>query len=431
MTLWRAALVTALWVTAARPAVGVWDDASCPDTSVAGPTIRTERPAWLVNRLPGGVLRERLEQCLGEPADRGARTIGHRGAALRYPEHTRESYTAAARLGAAILECDVTATRDDALVCRHDACDLHRTTNILATPLAGRCRTPFRPADLREGNAAEARCCTADFDLAELKLLRGRRDAVNPRADNVAEYLAAEPPGAPSACIDHGELLSHRESIELFSALGVGMAPELKSLPDETVGGGAPSPELLGLADQLISDYRVASVNPGEVWLQSFDPAVIRHWLATAPDFADRVVWLDGRYALDGFDHRSTEAHGVFRDLREAGLRNIAPPVWMLVEAGQEGPVPSAYARAAQEAGLELITWTLERSGSLATGGGWYYQTLNGMNPAKTAGPYRVRDDADQLRLLALLFDELEVQGVFTDWAETTALVDRCAGDMP
>ncbi len=100
----------------------------------------------------------------------------------------------------------------------------------------------------------------------------------------------------------------------------------------------------------------------------------------------------------------------------------------MLVEAGRDGPVPSAYARAAKAAGLALITWTLERSGSLANGGGWYYQTLNGMNPAKTAGPYRVRDDADQFRLLALLFDELDVQGVFTDWAETTALVDRCAG---
>jgi len=46
-------------------------------------------------------------------------SIGHRGAALQFPEHTRESYVAAARMGAGILECDVTFTKDRELVCRH------------------------------------------------------------------------------------------------------------------------------------------------------------------------------------------------------------------------------------------------------------------------------------------------------------------------
>jgi glycerophosphoryl diester phosphodiesterase len=157
---------------------------------------------------------------------------------------------------------------------------------------------------------------------------------------------------------------------------------------------------------------------------------VIRHWLATAPTFAHRVVWLDGRYRQDGFNHRSPQAHAVFKSFREAGLRTIAPPVWMLVEAGEAGPIPSSYARAARKAGLKLLAWTLERSGSLASGGGWYYQTLNGLNPAPgSSGTYRVRSEADQLRLLAFLFDELEVEGIFTDWAETAALVDRCSRD--
>jgi glycerophosphoryl diester phosphodiesterase len=38
-------------------------------------------------------------------------------------------------MGAGILECDVTFTRDRELVCRHAQCDLHTTTNILDTPL--------------------------------------------------------------------------------------------------------------------------------------------------------------------------------------------------------------------------------------------------------------------------------------------------------
>lgn len=437
MKSWQRSLTLCLWLAGASSAVSGADGKNCPtlDGGEGAPPMRTDRPALLVGGLPDGALRARLERCLGEAPGRGPRTIGHRGAPLRYPEHTRESYRAAARLGAGVVECDVTSTRDGILVCRHDPCDLHRTTNILETPLASRCRIPFQAAvTVAAGGptAATARCCTADFDLAELKTLRGRRDAVDPRASTVAAYLAAEPPGSPAACSGHGTLMSHRESIELFRKLGVGMAPELKALSSGSAAtdDSGPARELLARADQLIRDYREAGISPEQVWIQSFDPKVILHWLATAPDFAHRVVWLDGRYRLDGYDHRSSEAHAIFESMREAGLRTIAPPVWMLVEAGAAGPVPSRYAEAAREAGLDLVTWTLERSGSLVTGGGWYYQTLNGLNPVPDSpGSYRVRGEADQLRVLAFLFDELDVQGVFTDWAETTALVDRCDRD--
>ena len=49
-------------------------------------------------------------------------------------------------MGAGIQECDVTFTNDRQLVCRHDQCDLHTTTNILLTPLAAKCSQPFAPA---------------------------------------------------------------------------------------------------------------------------------------------------------------------------------------------------------------------------------------------------------------------------------------------
>jgi glycerophosphoryl diester phosphodiesterase len=49
-------------------------------------------------------------------------------------------------MGAGILECDVTFTKDKELVCRHSQCDLHTTTNILATPLAAKCSQQFAPA---------------------------------------------------------------------------------------------------------------------------------------------------------------------------------------------------------------------------------------------------------------------------------------------
>jgi Glycerophosphoryl diester phosphodiesterase family len=46
-------------------------------------------------------------------------SIGHRGACLQFPEHTLDSYKAAIRMGAGIVECDVTFTKDLQLVCRH------------------------------------------------------------------------------------------------------------------------------------------------------------------------------------------------------------------------------------------------------------------------------------------------------------------------
>ena len=65
---------------------------------------------------------------------------------------TPRVYRAAARMGAGILEQDVTFTQDEQLVCRHSQCDLHTTTNILAVPeLAAKCRQPFTPADPQLG----------------------------------------------------------------------------------------------------------------------------------------------------------------------------------------------------------------------------------------------------------------------------------------
>ena len=91
------------------------------------------RPFYLVDKMKDGPLKTQLSQCTG-PFHRSDFSIGHRGAALQFPEHSRESYLAAARMGAGVIECDVTFTKDKQLVCRHSQCDLHTTTNILTVP---------------------------------------------------------------------------------------------------------------------------------------------------------------------------------------------------------------------------------------------------------------------------------------------------------
>ena len=149
------------------------------------------RPLYLVDDMDKSDLQATLRRCAAGPFARTDFSIGHRGAPLQFPEHTEESYRAAARMGAGILECDVTFTKDKELVCRHSQCDLHTTTNILAVPeLAAKCRQPFTPADPQLGTPASAMCCTSDITLAEFKSLEGRMDAADPAATTVAEYLS-------------------------------------------------------------------------------------------------------------------------------------------------------------------------------------------------------------------------------------------------
>ena len=134
------------------------------------------RPYYLVEDMDESPLKSALQKCSEGPFKRTDFSIGHRGAGLQFPEHTKESYIAAARMGAGIVECDVTFTADRELVCRHSQCDLHTTTNILSIPeLAAKCSEPFSRAEFgAEGNLfkpASARCCTSDITLEEFKIV--------------------------------------------------------------------------------------------------------------------------------------------------------------------------------------------------------------------------------------------------------------------
>ncbi len=78
----------------------------------------------------------------------------------------------------------------------------------------------------------------------------------------------------------------------------------------------------------------------------------------------------------------------------------------------------SDYARAARDAGITLIAWTLERSGPLASGGGWYFQSVNDI----------ITDDSDYLVALDVLAQDVKVAGVFSDWPATVTFYANCMG---
>jgi len=397
--------------------------------SLASKKIQTQnqlgpRPYFLVDDMDVGPLKDQLKHCAAKKQrfKKTTFSIGHRGAPMQYPEHTKESYIAAARMGAGVLECDVTFTKDRELVCRHSQCDLHTTTNILQTPLAQKCSIPFSPAtyDL-DGNLiapASVQCCTSDITLEEFKTLKGKMDAGNPKAKTIAEYLDATPGWRTDLYSQNGTLLTHSESIELFKYLKVKMTPELKSPSVEMPFEGDYSQE--DYAQQLINEYKAAAIPPQHVLVQSFNLNDIKYWLNREPEFGKQGVFLDGRYGDPSFDFRNPATYSPSMEkLAADGVEIIAPPLWMLLETDENNKiVPSVYAKTAKKAGLEIITWTLERSGPLANGGGWYYQS--------TASA--IDNDGDMLTVLDVLAKEVGVLGIFSDWPATVSFYANCNG---
>ena len=105
--------------------------------------------------------------------------------------------------------------------------------------------------------------------------------------------------------------------------------------------------------------------------------------------------------------------------LADAGVKIIAPPLFALVELDENNElVASEYAKLAKQAKLEIIAWTLERSGPLAQGGGWYYKSV-------TDG---INNDGDAMKMLDVLAKDVGALGVFSDWPATVTYYANCMG---
>ena len=366
------------------------------------------RPYFLIADLATSDLKTSLENCSDIPFKKTDFSIGHRGAAMQFPEHTKESYMAAARMGAGILECDVTFTNDKELVCRHSQCDLHTTTNILATDLADKCSIPFTPSD--GTNPASAQCCTSDISLAEFKTLKGKMDGANPEATTVEEYLKGTADWRTDGYASLGTLMTHKESIELFKLLNVKMTPELKSAAVDMPFEGFSQQDY---ARKMLNEYQEADVPAANVFPQSFNRDDVLFWISENPAFGEQAVFLDERMDDPSFIASAEDMNRLFAD----GVRYIAPPMWALVDLDSENHlIQSNYAELAKSAGLKIITWTLERSGPLSGHGGWYYQSIAEMT----------NSDSDMLVLLDFLAKTVKVEGVFSDWAGTVSYYASC-----
>lgn len=370
------------------------------------------RPEFLVNNMDEGPLKEKMKSCSEGPFKTSDFAFSHRGAPLQFPEHTVEGYTAARRMGAGVIECDVAFTKDKQLVCRHAQCDLHTTTNILNTTLASKCTTPFTPA--ANGSAANAKCCTSDVTVDEFKSLCGKMDGFNPKATTVDEYMDGTPYFRTDLYSTCGTLQTLPEYIALVDGWGLKFTPELK-VPEVPMPFDGYTQEQY--SQDMINAFRDAGIDASRVWVQSLQESDIFYWIQNEPDFAQQALYLDGRVATAAGYANATATMG---DLAAKGVRIMAPPIFGLIKVDNETGtiVASEYALAAKKAGLELATWSLERSGWLNTGGDAFYATVSSV----------INNDGDMYTVLDALVQKVGVKYMFSDWAATVTYYASCFG---
>lgn len=374
------------------------------------------RPLYLIDKMKDGDLKEKLLSCAGQPVKTTLFSIGHRGAPLQFPEHTAESNIAAARQGAGILECDVAFTADKELVCRHAQNDLHTTTDILVTDLASKCTTPFSPAS--GDTRATAECRTSDITLAEFRTLTPKMDSANARATTAEEYQGGGAAWRTDLySIEPATLMTHKESIELFRSFGAKFTPELKTPVVDMPFDGFSRADY---AQKLIDEYKEAGIPASDVYPQSFDIADVRYWVANEPEFGKQAVYLIDDSSIEGLDGMNPETWGFEpAKLKAEGINFVAPAVPFLLTLNEQGEiVPSLLAKQLKEADIKIIAWTLERSGPLTDGGGWYFHTV------KDA----IKGGGDYYEVLHILATDVGAAGVFSDWPATVSYYASCMG---
>ncbi len=381
-----------------------------PDSVQLGP-----RPFYLVQGMDEGELKDRLMQCEKGPFYRTDFSIGHRGAAMQFPEHSDASYRAAARMGAGIVECDVTFTRDGELVCRHSECDLQTTTNIVATDLNGKCTVPWSGP----GQDPKPKCCTSDLTLDEFKSLKPKMDASNPNATTPEGYLGGTASWRTDLYTGQAKVMTFKESIALNQELGVKHTPELKGADhqdriDATFGSQA------AYAQKFIDELKDAGVSPKDAWVQSFNKDDILYWIKNEPRFGKQAVYLDSidPTVTPAIPRQTLEE---LKQMKQNGVRIIAPPMWALLSVNVAGEVvPSEYANDIKKVGLDIITWTFERADLRkgASKAGWYYL----FDPQGKA----IKKDSDMYKALDVLARKVGILGIFSDWPATVTYYANC-----
>ena len=211
--------------------------------------------------------------------------------------------------------------------------------------------------------------------------------------------------------------MTHAEYIAMGKRMGVKFTPELKT-PSVAMPYEGWTQEQY--AQAMIDEYKAAGVPASDVFAQSFRLADVLYWIKAEPEFGKQAVFLDDRDETDkAFDPMNASTFKPsMKELKAQGVNYIAPSMPLLVTVENGKIVPSTYAKEAKAAGLNIITWSLERSGPLQKGGGYYYKSINSI----------VNNDGVIYELVDVLAREVGVVGIFSDWPATVTFYANCMG---
>ena len=195
--------------------------------------------------------------------------------------------------------------------------------------------------------------------------------------------------------------------------------PELKTPPD-TVPMPFNGYTQQQYARDMIEAFIRRGIDPKRVWPQSFNPPDIIQWLAEYHDFGKQAVYLD-----ESGDTPANYSAAVARlpSIKAQGVNIISPPFNYLLALTPDNKtiVPSAYAKAAKAVGLDIVTWTFERSGpraGVAADSDYYYSSI---------AP-DTHYDGQLYEILDVLARQAGIKAIFSDWASTVTYYANCFG---
>lgn len=294
--------------------------------------------------------------------------IAHRGAPGYLPEHTLESVTLAYAQGADYIEQDLVATKDSKLIVLHDI-HLETVTNV---------EQVFPSRKRKDG-----RYYALDFTLAELKTLR-----VHERQDAEGNQVF------PLRYRGDGsfQIATFEDQIELIQQLNrqfaktVGFYPEIKSPAWHLEQG-------IDISQLVMNVLRKHKLDDGSknIYLQCFDFSEtqrLRNELGAKVKLIQLIAENDWSESPTNYDVLKTPQG--LADIAKVA-QGIGPWIPQLVDL--KTMQSTGYVAQAHSAGLKVHPYTFR----------------------KDALP----DDVTQQQALQMLFKQLKVDGVFTDFTDT------------
>lgn len=271
--------------------------------------------------------------------------VAHRGASVKFPEHTRPAYEQAVADGADFIEIDLVPTRDGALIARHEN-ELSDTTDIADRP-------EFR--DRRTTKTIDGRSRTGwfseDFTLAEIRTLRAKERWPELRG-------SAEDGRHP--VLTMAEIIGIAAESARASGRTIGLAPEIKhSTYFRSIG--------LATEDRLLAALRAhAYTRSAPVLIQSFEIDNLRYLRTRIARGSNlRLLQLIGRPDRTPADQQGKPAPLSYADLLTAeGLRDVAryadsvdPGKARIIPLGADDRLasPTDVVRDAHAAGLTVV----------------------------------------------------------------------------